>query len=88
MEHLSMSCGTVYDKKKSSASKTDEYVEAGPPERTGNVVFVSDRWATVDLGPYRICVWKSDIAVVYRDGRPIVAQPEADAWRKKGRVAK
>lgn len=74
----------VYDKKK-PAGKSDEYVEAGPPERTGVVVFVSERWVTVDLGPYRICAWKSDIAVVYRDGRPIVAQPDAEAWRRKKR---
>ncbi|HHY66449.1 MAG TPA: hypothetical protein GX517_04495 [Alicyclobacillus sp.] len=77
----------IRDKKK-PATKSDDYVEAGPPERTGEVVFVSDRWVTVDVGPYRICVWKSDIAVVYRDGRPIVAQPDAESWGKKGRVAR
>jgi len=75
----------VYDKKK-PAGKSDEYVEAGPPERIGVVVYVGDRWVTVDLGAYRICAWKTDIAAIYRDGA-VVVQPDAESWGKKRKNA-
>ncbi|MBX6396586.1 MAG: hypothetical protein IRY98_12970 [Alicyclobacillaceae bacterium] len=59
----------------------------GPPERTGVVVFVSDRWVTVDIGPYRVCAWKTDFAALYRDGAAIVIQPELETWGRKREAA-
>lgn len=76
----------IRDKRK-PASKSDEYIEAGPPERTGVVVYVGDRWVTVDLGAYRICAWKTDIAAIYRDGA-VVVQPDVEAWGRKRRAAR
>lgn len=57
--------------------RASEYIDAGPPECTGMVVFVSDHWVTVDIGPYRVCAWKTDIIALYRDGRAVVVQPRA-----------